>query len=92
MKRLQYLLALAALLIGVGMFWSPGCGIWGSVIKDSLEYILCKKVAAKYPDKLGGLAPDEWCEVYENVKPFIPLARQMEESGAQRAGFSRDAE
>lgn len=81
MRKLQYALAFCALLIG--------CGWWGQVARDTLEYVLCEKVAEKYPERLGGLTPSQWCEVYDNVKPFIPMARQMERQGAVKAGFSR---
>jgi hypothetical protein len=84
MKHLIVVLALVA-----------GCGWLGSAIRTTIDIArcLCEVVAAEQPEgELAGMSPEEWCEVRENLEPFIDEVTRAKAAASRKAGFHGDSQ
>lgn len=51
--------------------------------------ILCELTAAENTVKLDGMTPSQWCNIYENIVPFIDPLLEAKKSGASKSGLSK---
>jgi hypothetical protein len=66
-----------------------GCGIWGTLARETLEFVLCKSIMSEQPvEQLNGMTAAEFCAIAKNVAPFLPIANEARAS-AQKAGLAR---
>jgi len=81
-KKVQYALALCALVIGCGAFWS---GVRTAV---DIAQCLCEKVWGEHPDKLGGVDVQAFCAEEKNYRPFLDEVLEAEQRASARVGLS----
>lgn len=55
---------------------------------DDIGSNLCLLAASRQPeDKLGGKTAEEWCDIKENLQPFIDEALAAKRAASSRAGI-----
>ena len=76
-----------------GAFWTVGCAQALPIVTKLLPSILdiatdlCLLTADEQKDKIGDMSPSEWCQIPQNLEPFIAGAQQGKKVGELVSGF-----
>jgi len=72
MKKLLILIVIA--------IFAYGCAFLKPAIKttNAIVSVLCEEYAAA--SDIGSMTPEDWCKIHENVKPFIDLISEADQS------------
>lgn len=71
----------------------PGCSVFKSTTRgiSDAAAIVCETVAVDMTAKQRAeLSPREWCQIHENVKPYLDDLLRAQRAGAIRAGVARE--
>lgn len=70
-----------------------GCGWLGSAVRTvwDVARCLCEVTAAEQSEeKLGGMSADEWCDVRENLEPFVAEVTAAKQAASQKSGLTKE--
>lgn len=84
MKKIAICLLLVCVCVA-GCAWLKQAG---RTIKDVAETLCILTASEQDEAKLGGMDPEAWCEVEENLSPFLDLVLSAQEQAAGKAGFA----
>ena len=79
----------AMIMATCAAIWTASCAEAIPIIKTVLDIAtdLCISAAAHHPEGTGKIPPEQWCQIPENIQPFIAAAEDAKEVGSKATGL-----